>query len=298
MKTLNTLAIALSLTLVNGSAFALVAPFADAGQYRNTVVNGEPFDSAHVNLTNANGATYHQGGLAGHEKGTTFGGSFTHSRRAYYAFDLSGISTQVTAGTLKIWGWAPHPAIGGSGVYHSLDDSETLELRSLDNFSAQQIIDAPYQDRKDHSFDVPVWEDLADGAVYGSRTFTEADEQRPGLIASPTASSSDCSDPSANACGRWFDIDLTAEALADVNSESGIWAFGAIVSTINDSQSEQLFGGTVFDWADTNSSYYPDFQAPSPELHLTTSPVPVPAAVWLFGSALAGLVGVKRKKAM
>ena len=32
-------------------------------------------------------------------------------------------------------------------------------------------------------------------------------------------------------------------------------------------------------------------------LRLTINPVPIPAAAWLFGSALLGLVGVKRKKA-
>ncbi len=32
-------------------------------------------------------------------------------------------------------------------------------------------------------------------------------------------------------------------------------------------------------------------------LNITTSPVPVPGAVWLFGSALAGLVGLRRRKA-
>ncbi|MDO9162434.1 MAG: VPLPA-CTERM sorting domain-containing protein [Methylococcaceae bacterium] len=32
------------------------------------------------------------------------------------------------------------------------------------------------------------------------------------------------------------------------------------------------------------------------KLNLTTSPVPVPGAVWLFGSALAGFVGLRRRK--
>ncbi len=33
------------------------------------------------------------------------------------------------------------------------------------------------------------------------------------------------------------------------------------------------------------------------KLNITTSPVPVPGAVWLFGSAIAGLIGVGRRKA-
>lgn len=33
------------------------------------------------------------------------------------------------------------------------------------------------------------------------------------------------------------------------------------------------------------------------ELSGTASPVPLPAAVWLFGSGLLGLIGIARKKA-
>jgi hypothetical protein len=33
------------------------------------------------------------------------------------------------------------------------------------------------------------------------------------------------------------------------------------------------------------------------KLTLTTSPVPLPSAVWLFGSAIAGLVGLRRRSA-
>jgi hypothetical protein len=39
------------------------------------------------------------------------------------------------------------------------------------------------------------------------------------------------------------------------------------------------------DWIETRNDY-----------KLTISSVPVPSAVWLFGSALAGLVGLKRRK--
>jgi hypothetical protein len=31
-------------------------------------------------------------------------------------------------------------------------------------------------------------------------------------------------------------------------------------------------------------------------MELTAAPVPVPAAVWMFGSALCGMVGLKRRK--
>ena len=32
------------------------------------------------------------------------------------------------------------------------------------------------------------------------------------------------------------------------------------------------------------------------EISLQTSPVPVPAAIWLFASGLIGLIGISRKK--
>jgi PEP-CTERM motif-containing protein len=40
-------------------------------------------------------------------------------------------------------------------------------------------------------------------------------------------------------------------------------------------------------WTDTRNDY---------QLTISTSTVPVPGAIWLFGSALAGFMGVKRRK--
>lgn len=307
MKILNTVTVAISLGLINGSAIAeqvVSAPFADSGQYRHTYLgDGSTYQSAHVELENANGAISHQAGLAGVENGSLFGTDFTHNRRTYYAFNLADVTETVTAATFRVWGFSPHEANFNTGVYTSDDASETMQLRPLDNFTADQVINAPYQQQSDHSLDVPIWEDLADGGpndiVYGSRDFTLADEQNPGLIASPTASSFDCSDPAANACGKWFEFELTAEALVDINVADGNWGFGAIVSSITSTStdtgvSEELLAGSIVDFNDEQSSYYPAFTSPEPELILTT--VPVPAAVWLFGTALAGLVGVKRKK--
>ena len=303
MKLLSTFAVAFSLSLASGSAFSVQvsAPFTDSGQYRHTFLgDGSSHESTHVELANVHNSISHQAGQTGNESGVFFGTAFTHSRRAYYAFDLSDVTDNVTAATFRVWGWAPHSANSSTGVYTSQDASETLQLRSLDEFTASEIVDAPYQDLNNHTLDVPIWKDLADGDIYGSRVFTLADEQNPGLIASPTAASPDCSDPSANACGRWFDIELTGEALADINAANDGWAFGAIVSTIDGTGAQELFAGNVVDFNDTDSSFYPAFTTPTPELLLTTSPVPVPvpAAAWLFGTALAGLAGVKRKRMM
>ncbi len=48
-----------------------------------------------------------------------------------------------------------------------------------------------------------------------------------------------------------------------------------------------LGGFLTGSWTTTRNDY---------QLTITTAPVPVPGAVWLFGSALAGLVGLKRRK--
>ncbi|AMK75161.1 MULTISPECIES: VPLPA-CTERM sorting domain-containing protein [Methylomonas] len=51
------------------------------------------------------------------------------------------------------------------------------------------------------------------------------------------------------------------------------------------------FGGAVFDKAGNATSYSYNL------VSVTPAAVPVPGAVWLFGSVLAGFVGVKRRKA-
>jgi len=51
------------------------------------------------------------------------------------------------------------------------------------------------------------------------------------------------------------------------------------------------FGGAVFDKASTATSYSYNL------VSVTPAAVPLPGAVWLFGSVLAGLVGMKKRKA-
>jgi hypothetical protein len=51
------------------------------------------------------------------------------------------------------------------------------------------------------------------------------------------------------------------------------------------------FGGAVFDKASNATLYSYDLVTVMP------ATVPLPGAVWLFGSALAGLVGMKTRKA-
>jgi len=235
--------------------------------------------------------------LVGEEQGENpfSGTTLSSNRRGYYAFDTSGLSLEVASATFRVWGWAEN---GGpesvQGAFHSPQSSETLQLYALDNHTADAVISAPYNDIQIHSIDVPIWEDLGDGAVYGSRVFTGADEMAPGLIPSPLSTTTDCSAPSSgDACGRWLDFVLNSDALEAINSRSGDFIFGASISTIDKTFEEQLLAGAPVDLSNPNVL---DFKQPAPQLLLTA--VPVPAAVWLFGSALVGLVGAKRRKSL
>ncbi len=49
-------------------------------------------------------------------------------------------------------------------------------------------------------------------------------------------------------------------------------------------------GGTVFNWTTGLQTASPDL------ITITPAAVPVPGAVWLFGSVLAGFIGAKRRK--
>jgi hypothetical protein len=55
----------------------------------------------------------------------------------------------------------------------------------------------------------------------------------------------------------------------------------------------QVLAGSLPPGADI--AQFEDYRFNSATLNVTYAPVPVPAAVWLFGSALAGLIGFRRK---
>ena len=186
-------------------------------------------------------------------------------RRAYFIFDLSGVGT-VSAATLRIWAWAPALANGGAGAYQSPDPSETLGIFSLDDFTAADIQNAPFNQVTDHTVDVPIWTDLGDGTSYGSRVYTVADETTD-LIPSPTAPlSTDCSAADAP-CGRWLDVPLNGAAVSAISGASGLWAIGASVTTISGAASvtEWLNSGTLVD-LQSSSPVFPEFLTPQPQL--------------------------------
>lgn len=285
------LALAISLCLVAGSATAasVSATFVDSGVFTHLVdMDGASPDRA-TRFISKNGSGDYQFNLAGSDTTSfSFGGfsvNIQETRNNYFMFDVSAVTEEVTAATFRFWG-------AGPGVLRSAHDL-TLQLNSVDNYSASDIMNTPFagDPASDVAWNISILNDLGDGSIYGSRLITAADGENPGLMPSPFASpgNTDCSDPTNAICGRWLEVTLNADALADINATTGIFMFGGSVPDTIGVGTEQIMSQTAFDL-----STHPEHRTPLPHLELTV--VPVPAAVWLFGSGLIGLVAIARRK--
>lgn len=189
--------------------------------------------------------------------------------RAYSVWDVSGVDNAVSA-KLRIWGWQPSQANNFSGAYTSEDASETVALFSLDTHTPEQVINAPFSDKTNHEIDVPIFEDLGQGTVYGERVHTIDDEQedlRPAFRADPTISCNPMvRDPGAP-CGKWLEYELNAEAIAAINATNGLWSMGHAMTTIGENplQTEWTNNGTIIDMSPQKASY-PAYLTPEPQL--------------------------------
>lgn len=123
-------------------------------------------------------------------------------RRSYFSFDVGSIS-QATDATLRFWAWQSATANNNSGAFTSSDPTETMEFYSVDSFTASDVINAPFNATTDHTLDVPIWTDLGDGTLLGSRLFSEADETSD-LIPSPTTDPTIICGGANTACGKWL----------------------------------------------------------------------------------------------
>ena len=105
---------------------------------------------------------------------------------------------------------------------------------------------------------VAAFNDLGSGVGYGSYIASAADN------------------------GTFIEIILNSAAISALNAANGDIALGGALTTLGSIGEEHLF------------SFSQD--NPSVELVVSTSTIPIPAALWLFGSGLVGLIGIARKK--
>ena len=237
---------------------------ADLGYYRVALPVGstEPAQSVHWQSPQGE----HQSLFTGNQNTSLGGVNFNDERRAYLAFDLSGIQGQVTGAALRIWVWQAATANAGNGSITTEDATETMGLFSVDSFSASAIIEARFNDTSEHGVDVPIWEDLGSGSEFGSRIYTTADELFD-LVPSPSTTPTTVCGSTDSACGKWVEIQLNQNALDAINAENGLWAVGAALTSIgpNVGAREWINVGFLAD-LDSAKPFFPDFLSPAPEL--------------------------------
>ncbi|MDD9965771.1 MAG: hypothetical protein OXR73_06055 [Myxococcales bacterium] len=238
------------------------APFVDAGHYG-------------LAISNADGSTlqsFHFGSPEQHQSYLTqkqpFGALAQVVRSPYFAFDLSGITT-VSKATLRLWVSGPHELNVNSGSYNSPHPSEIFSLYAVENHTASEVINAPFNDTANHTVDEPIWQDLGSGPLIGDFLYTEAIIET-GLMLNPNEDQSlDCNDPAppnpedAPFCGKWIEISIDPGDVAA--SAGGLYVLGASVPTFdlgNMAEIEAINGGNIVDGTVLRG------RAPAPELHI------------------------------
>lgn len=206
-------------------------------------------------------------------------------RRSYVIFDVSSVKTAKSA-ELQIFVWNKSKLFNGYGVYSSrFDPYEEFSLYSLDTVTPKEILDAPFGDKKEHSFDVKASQDLGEGTRYATVRITPKIYEQ-GM--SPNASAvndklMDCSQGN-NACGKWIRIPLSKDAVDRINGTKGFFGMGASLDSVDHGQAvsglkfgkdakefnvrEWLFNGSYCDLDSKEESLYPDFLSPQPRLRV------------------------------
>jgi hypothetical protein len=168
--------------------------------------------------------------------------------RAFFVFDLSSVSGTIVGAELRLF----NPTNGFGTTQGMTEDLGIFDVTT----SVATLVGG--------TAGLPGFADLGSGTVFGTRTFTTADNNS--TIA----------------------ISLNADAINALKSASGDFAFGTAIMTLDAgflNQREQVFGGT-----DAGSLV---------QLSLTTSDVPEPSSLTLLSYGVLGMfVGVRRKRRM
>lgn len=240
------------------SILASIASPAIAAQLTLTATDLDYY--LHRDIKTINQQTYTHQNVDAYLAGAVYNAIFDEELRNYFVFDLSSVSEQVSSAKFRLYSnfnnfRCAHRNDIGCG-YASDDSSETLRFVDVETSIASLISPTPGTEQA-------IFNDLGEGNVYGEVTLTRNDVD------------------------LWLEIELSSAALDTINQSNDLWAIAGHVTTLDGViapaflKQERLFidhgVGVV----------------PMPELVLTT--IPVPAAVWLFGSGLLGLIAIARR---
>lgn len=204
------------------------------------------------------------------------GGNFQLTRN-YHLFNVPQ-GVEILSASLRI----PHPCTlgaagcpgpnsstqsAGNGSYDSPDGSETVTFWDITSPAALQTA---------ASISVADFADLGSGTSYGSFVATSTSD---GTIES---------------------LSLNAAAVADLNLATGsVFGIGGALTSgtaTSGSVVERVFRGSDSVDTPTGCTVGLDCTSFQPASELVLVTTPVPAAAWLFGSGVVGLVGIGRRR--
>lgn len=195
-------------------------------------------------------------------------------RRTFSVFDVSQIK-HATKARLELFVFAPANANMRTGLINSLDPEETIELRSIDRYTAEELMALKFAKRPEaqHPLYLDVLADLADGDVYASKIIRKdmvaQDKISPAPFAIPEHS--DCSNIRTRACGRWITFELSEAAVQAINKSERYWSAGWQMSSVDHNEDvtseretieEFAFFGGHFDLSSQKGAVYPSHLRP------------------------------------
>lgn len=165
-------------------------------------------------------------------------------RNFYLAFNTRGLNGQeVTRAEIEFYMFAPNDASAGAGGYSSRDDSETVHIKAIDRYTAQEMIEAVFgkpknvdqEKRKKRIADMAM--DLEDGELLGEITVSPETISVTNISPAPTNPSPgmDCSEKNRakRTCGTWITIELNEAGLKSLRESKGLWATGWSIGSRN-----------------------------------------------------------------